>query len=49
MYEIVVRFRLREEVMEEVDTLEMAQLAINRYLAKGYRAYYRAKVQRVAA
>lgn len=48
MYEIVVRMRHREEVMETVDSLESAQLAIMRYMAKGYRAFYRAKVRQAA-
>lgn len=48
MYEIVVRLRHREEVMETVVSLEDAQLKVQRYLHQGYRAYYRAKVNRAA-
>lgn len=49
MYEIVLRMRCGEQVLETVDSLESAQLGVMRYIARGYKAYYRAKVNRQAA
>lgn len=48
MYEIVLRMRCGEQVLETLDSLESAQLAVRRYIARGYKAYYRTKVKRAA-
>jgi hypothetical protein len=49
MYEVVLRMRCGEQVLETLDSLESAQLAVSRYIARGYKAFYRAKVNRMAA
>ncbi len=41
MYEIVVRFRQREEVIETVDSLECAHARIQVYGRQGVTAYFR--------
>jgi hypothetical protein len=48
MYEIVVRFRHREEVMETVNTLEIAWGRVQDYNRHGLTAYFRLTVHRAA-
>lgn len=48
MYEIVVRFRQREEVIETVDSLEMAFVRVQVYMRQGITAYFRPTVRRAA-
>lgn len=49
LYEIVLRGQRGESVLEVVDSIEQAQLACRRYIAKGFTVFYRAKVKRMAA
>lgn len=46
MYEIVVRFRHREEVIETADTLETALARVQVYERQGLTAYFRSHVRR---
>jgi hypothetical protein len=48
MYEIVVRFRQREEVMEKVDSLAIALTRVQAYQFQGVTAYCRRAVRRAA-
>jgi len=45
MYEIVVRMRHREEVMDLAASLEEAMAKVQRFASQGYKAHYRAKVR----
>ncbi len=46
MYDIILRFRLREEVIERVDHLETAFARVQLYQRQGLTAYYRPTVRR---
>jgi hypothetical protein len=47
VYEIVVRFREREEVMETVGSLEIALARVQAYKRQGLTAYFRPAVRLV--
>jgi hypothetical protein len=46
MYEIVARFRQREEVIETVESLEIALVRVQAYKRQGQTAYLRPAVRR---
>jgi hypothetical protein len=48
VYEIVVRFRQREEVIETVDSLEYALARVEAYRRQGVTAYFRPTIRRAA-
>lgn len=48
VYEIVVRFRQREEVIETVDSLEYALARVQVYKRQGVTAYFRPTIRRAA-
>jgi hypothetical protein len=48
VYEIVVRFRQREEVIETVDSLECALARVEVYRRQGVTAYFRPTIRRAA-
>jgi hypothetical protein len=46
VYEIVVRLRQREEVIETVDSLEIAWMRVQNYVRQRLVAYFRPTVRR---
>jgi hypothetical protein len=49
VYEIVVRFRQREEVIETVDSLEIAWARVQAYKCQRLMAYFRPTVRRISS